>query len=185
MEIYFLLHLFIWQCAESLIGSCFLITGASDYEKYFATFKMFAEVKCCKNSRKRKRNRTIVWTDRCSLKNKIFLELGKEKGEHVGKREKPRRDGNFSHGSSQAQCARWRGLEEERCRQKCDRQNKDLGSDDWHDMQVFKVPEPGTRRCRVTSRNKEYSSEKPSWMVRDGHLRTLIWPRRHDFCCQF
>lgn len=47
---------------------------------------MFAEVKCCKNSRKRKRNRTIVWTDRCSLKNKIFLELGKEKGEHLGKR---------------------------------------------------------------------------------------------------
>lgn len=64
---------------------------------------MFAEAKCCKNSRKRKRNRTIVWTDRSSLKNKIFLELGKEKGEHLGKREKLGRDGNFSHGSSHAQ----------------------------------------------------------------------------------
>lgn len=146
---------------------------------------MFAEAKCCKKSRKRKRNRTIVWTDRSSLKNKIFLELGKEKGEHLGKREKLGRDGNFSHGSSHAQRARWRGLKEEKRRQESDRQNKDLGFDDWHDMHVFKVPEPGTRRCRVISRNKEYSSEKPSRMVSDGHLRTLIWPRRYDFCCQF
>lgn len=67
---------------------------------------MFAEAKCCKKSRKRKRNRTIVWTDRWSLKNKIFLELGKEKGEHLGKREKLGRDRNFSHGSSHAQRAR-------------------------------------------------------------------------------
>lgn len=91
---------------------------------------MFAEAKCCKNSRKRKRNRTIVWTDRWSLKNKIFLESGKEKGEHLGKREKQGRDGNFSRGSSHAQRARGRALGEERCRQERDRQNQDLGFDD-------------------------------------------------------
>ena len=133
---------------------------------------MFAEAKCCKNSRKRKRNRTIVGTDRWSLKHKIFLESGKEKGEHLGKREKPGRDGNFSRGSSHAQHARWRGLEEERCRQERDRQNQNLGFDDWRDMHVFTFLSQvrGGAGWPVETKNTVQKSLREQWVTDTSEL---------------
>lgn len=96
------------------------------------------------------------------------------------------RDGRFSHGSSRAQPTWRRGLGGERRRSETDCQNKHLGFNYWRDTHVLKVPEPGMRRCRVTSRNKESMVQESLRQRRgDGHPGILTRPRRHYFCCQF